>query len=100
MAMRYLFFLIALLIGSLAAFAQSSSEPNQAPPSSRRSSKQSPIQSQDQKPPRSDSGNQQADPSSPDEQKTPGDEANAPPKTPAESSSRENIGDLTPPKDD
>ena len=84
---------------SFAALAQSSTDPNQAPPSSsRRAQRQS--QSQDQKPPRSDSGNQQSDQASQDERKTPGDEANAPPKTPGESSSRESIGDLTPPKDD
>jgi len=88
-----------LLVGSFAALAQSSTEPNQAPPSnSRRAQRQS--QSQNQAPPRSDSGNQQSEQGDQDEQKTPGDEVNAPPKSSGESSSRESIGDLTPPKDD
>src|SRR5438270_2529376 len=95
---RLLFLLALLLVGSLAAFAQSSPEPNQAPPNSRKSQKES--QSQNQAPPRSDSGNQPSEQASQADAKTPGDEANAPPKSSGESSSRENIGDLTPPKDD
>src|SRR5207302_5793420 len=80
--------------------------PNQAPPSSsRRAQKPSQAQdreaqdrqSQDQSPPRSDSGNQRSEQ---EEQKIPGDEVNAPPKSTGESSSRENIGDLTPPRGD
>jgi tetratricopeptide (TPR) repeat protein len=89
--MRRLLLIIAVLLaGGLVAFAQDSAGPNQAPPSSRRASKQK--QTQDQSPPRSDSQS--------DEEKTPGDEAGAPPKSTGESSSRDNIGDLTPPKGD
>jgi tetratricopeptide (TPR) repeat protein len=97
--MRCLLFPIAFAVLSSLALAQSSSEPNQAPPSSsRRAQKES--QSQNQAPPRSDSANQQSADQQSGEEKTPGDEVNAPPKSSGESSSRENIGDLAPPKGD